>query len=335
MIRKVFFASVSAGTGRAACAALVGCGARVGCAALVACAALVGCTGHTPTAPEAPSVAQAPVRTTAEVLAAAADTDWRPLDPGWTLYLDLDAGRVVLELSPTFAPGHVANLLTLVRAGYFDGLSIVRSQDNYVVQWGDPHAEEPTQKRSLGKALTDLPAEYTRTSDLPFTPLPDGDVYAPQTGWSDSMPAARDPEARQAWPVHCYGMVGVGRNEPPDTGTGAELYVVTGHSPRHLDRNLAVVGRVVQGMDLLSTLPRGTEALGFYAKPEQRVPIRSVRLAADLPAAQQLALEVMRTDTATWQAFVASRRTRREGFFVEPTGRVEVCNVWIPVRKRP
>jgi hypothetical protein len=42
------------------------------------------------------------------------------------------------------------------------------------------------------------------------------------------------------WPVHCYGMVGVGRGLSPDTGTGAELYTVIGHAPRHLDRNIAL-----------------------------------------------------------------------------------------------
>ena len=238
--------------------------------------------------------------------------------------------------APAFAPAHVANIVALVRARYFDGLAILRSQDNYVAQWGDPHADDPAKKRSLGTVLTDLPAEYTRTVDgLSFTPAPDGDVYAPQTGWSEGMPAARDLARQQAWLAHCYGMVGVGRSEPPDTGSGTELYVVTGHAPRHLDRNLAMVGRVVQGMELLSTLPRGTEALGFYAKPEQRVPIRSVRLAADLPEAQRLSLEVLRTDTRTWDAFVASRRTRREPFFAEPTGRIEICNVLILMRKRP
>ncbi|GAA3255116.1 hypothetical protein GCM10020258_13330 [Sphingomonas yabuuchiae] len=41
-------------------------------------------------------------------------------------------------------------------------------------------------------------------------------------------------------------------------GVGAELYTIIGHSPRGLDRNIAVVGRVVDGMDALSTLPRGT-----------------------------------------------------------------------------
>ena len=83
------------------------------------------------------------------------------------------------------------------------------------------------------------------------------------------------------------GMVGVGRDLPPDTGSGAELYVVSGHATRHLDRNLGVVGRVIEGMEHLTTLPRGTGALGFYATAAERVTISSMHLGTevkDLPS---------------------------------------------------
>src|SRR3984885_13513236 len=78
-----------------------------------------------------------------EVLAAASPTDWRPLDPENTLYVELPGGRVVIELAPAFAPLHVVNIKTLTRAGYFNGLSIIREQDNYVAQWGDPENRHP------------------------------------------------------------------------------------------------------------------------------------------------------------------------------------------------
>ena len=71
-------------------------------------------------------------------------------------------------------------------------------------------------------------------------------------------------------------MVGVGRNYSPDTGSGAELYTVIGHAPRHLDRNIALVGRVIEGMEHLSTLPRGTGDLGFYKTAPERTPIRAI-----------------------------------------------------------
>src|SRR5688572_13792254 len=77
--------------------------------------------------------------TMAELLAAAKPGDWRPLDAEKTLYLDLPNGRVVIELAETFAPQHVANVKALAREQYYDGLAIVRAQDNYVVQWADPN----------------------------------------------------------------------------------------------------------------------------------------------------------------------------------------------------
>jgi peptidylprolyl isomerase len=134
--------------------------------------------------------------------------------------------------------------------------------------------------------------------------------------------------------VHCYGAVGVGRENPPNTGNSTELYTVIGQSPRHLDRNLAMVGRIVQGMELLTALPRGTGDLGFYETEAERTAIRSVRLAADAPASERTNLEALHTDSATFRDVIASRRHRREGFFVEPTGRINVCNVPLPVRAR-
>lgn len=265
----------------------------------------------------------------AEVLAASKSADWRPLDPDNTLYLELTSGRVIIELAPAFAPRHVANIKTLVREAYFDGLSINRVQDNYVVQWGD--ADE---KRSVGSATPTLMAEFTRpiTRDLPFTRLPDGDGYAPQVGFSGGFWAARDPKKGKAWLAHCYGMLGVGRDVGQDSGGGTELYVVIGHAPRHLDRNITLAGRVVQGMELLSTLPRGTGPLGFYEKPGERVTIKSMRIAADVPVAEQSKLEVIRTDTPTFATLIESRRNRRDDWYIVPAGHVELCNVPIVVR---
>jgi peptidylprolyl isomerase len=297
-------------------------------AALAACTALAQ-----PGQPASPAPATTPpARTMAEVLAASTAEDWRLLDPANTLYLQLPSGRVVIELAPAFAPEHAANLRTLVRQGYFDGLAVIRSQDNFVVQWGDP-----TGKRALGAAKATLPPEFTArlAAGVGFDPLPDRDGYAPEVGFSRGMPAARDPARGEAWLAHCYGMVGAGRGNEPDSGNGTELYVVTGHAPRQLDRNIALVGRVVQGMEWLSTLPRGPGPMGFYERPEQHVPITSVRLAADLPAAERVPLEVMRTDTASFRALVEARRNRRDDWYVVPAGYIDVCNVPIVARTPP
>jgi len=267
-----------------------------------------------------------------EVLAASTPADWRALDPDNTLYVELPGGRVVIELAPRFAPLHVANIKTLTRARYFDALSIIRVQENYVAQWGDPDNRHPL-PAGIGKVAPEF--DSPTPADLPFTRLPDGDVYAPEVGFSDGLPVARSAPLHRTWLAHCYGMVGVGRDLDVQSGSGAELYVVIGHAPRHLDRNVALVGRVVKGMELLSALPRGSEPMGFYSKTEPPTPIKSIRVAADVPRAERSNLEVVRTDSVTFTALVESRRNRPEDFFKVPAGHIDLCNVPIAVRERP
>jgi peptidylprolyl isomerase len=281
-----------------------------------------------------PTTQSTPPLTAAAVLASARAEDWRRPDPQNLLCMDFGKGRVVIELLPLLAPRHVANVQALVREGYFDGLAIVRVQDNYVVQWGDPNAEKPELARPIRTAQRHLPAEleFQLPPSTPFHPLPDGDIYAPQAGFLDGMPIARDPKTGKCWPIHSYGMVGAGRDNALDSGGGAELYVVSGQAPRHLDRNVTLFGRVLQGMDRLTALPRGPAPMGFYEKPEDRIPIHSIRLAADLPEAERPKIEVLRTDTETFRRWVEARRSRREEWFHHAAGRIDVSNIPIPVR---
>ncbi len=270
--------------------------------------------------------------TMAQVLAASTPQDWRPLDPENTLYVDLLKGRVIIELAPAFAPLHVRNIKLLARSGYYNGLAVIREQDNYVAQWGDPDNRHPipaTVGRTAPEFDSPLPAHMV------FTPLQDGDVYAPEVGFSGGFPVARSAALHRMWLAHCYAMVGVGRDLDVESGSGAEMYVVIGHAPRHLDRNVALVGRVVQGVELLSGLARGSAEMGFYTKNETPLPIKSIRVAADVPSPERVNLEVMRTDTPAFAAVIESRRNRPEEFFVVPAGHIDLCNVPIPVREHP
>ena len=226
------------------------------------------------------AAAAAPFQGIPEILQASPPADWRVPDPQNVLYLELPAGRVVIELAPAFAPRHVANVRALVREKYFDGLAILRVQDNYVAQWGDPDEQHP---RPITTARPSLAAEFFRpAAGLRFDVLPEKDVYAPEIGFVDGFPAARDSASGSAWLAHGYGMVGAGRDEDADSGGGSELYAVIGHAPRHLDRNVTLLGRVLQGIELLSSLPRGPAPMGFYTNTTMNVPIKSVRVAADL-----------------------------------------------------
>ena len=271
--------------------------------------------------------------TVADIIKESKPGDWRPLDPENTLYMQTALGRVIIELAPTFAPNHVNNIKALARENYFDGLVILRSQDNWVTQWGDPDEKNP---KPMKTAKATLRGEFTvpLKNDKQFTRLPDRDGYAPQVGHSNGFPSARDPKSGQAWLVHCYGMVGVGRDNDADSGGGSALYAVIGHAPRHLDRNITVVGRVISGMPMLSTLPRGTAPMGFYDKPEQNVAITSVKVAADVPAAERARFEVMRTDSATYKAVVEAQRNRGAPWTKLPAGHIDLCNAPIPVREQ-
>ena len=148
-------------------------------------------------------------------------------------------------------------------------------------------------------------------------------------GTSPLLPPTSD-GSRVVWPVHCYGMVGVGRGMPPDTGTGAELYTVIGHAPRHLDRNIALVGRVISGIENLSSLSRGTGPLGFYEKPEERTGITSMRIGTDVAGLPRF--EYLSTESASFAAYADARANRRDPFFIHPAGGADICNIPVPVR---
>ncbi len=271
-------------------------------------------------------------RSAQEILDASPAGDWRTLDPANTLYMELDSGRVIIELAPAFAPEHVGNIRTLAHEGFWNGLNIYRSQDNWVVQFGDP-TEEEARRKSIGTAKARLPAEFERKAEgLRFDRLPDADGWAPQVGFVDGFQAGRDPATGQAWMAHCYGTLGAGRDTAPDSSNATELYVVIGQSPRQLDRNITVVGRVVKGMELLSVIKRGPDPMGMYDKPADYTPIKAIRLASDVPEAERTALQLLRTDSKTFADATEARRNRRDGWYVRPAGHIDLCNVPLPVR---
>lgn len=298
----------------------------------------------------APATPPEKVLAPAEIVAAAPDADWLQIAASDLLVMDLapDAAqsprRVVIQLLPApFSQGWVSNVRKLAAAHWWDGTSINRAQDNYVVQWGDPDGEDKAKAKALPEGLAVVPQSQYITANFYGNDGGVDDVI----GFEIEAKTSRDPYAStsmfhggfpvaghfgSAWPVHCYGTVGVGRNEPPDTGTGAELYAAIGHAPRQLDRNIAIVGRVIEGMEHLSTLPRGTGDLGFYRTAAERTPIRSVRLGtevADLPT-----FEYLGTESASFARYADARANRRDAFYIQPAGGVDICNVPVPVRRR-
>jgi len=269
--------------------------------------------------------------TPTDVVTAAPPGAWKTISSDDLLVLDLrSGGRVVVQLAPEFAPVHVANIQALARGKYWDRSEIYRVQDNYVAQWGLNESDKPWPAGVTAKP----PAEYTRAlKGLAVKPLGFADPYAPAAGFVNGWPVAYSPKAGWANLAHCYGSVGVGRDLSPDTGTGGELYAAIAPI-RHLDRNIAVVGRVIDGIDKLSSLPRGTEALGFYKDKSAFVPIASIRIASNIPAAERPAYEYLDTASASFAAYLRVRANRKDDFYIRPAGGVDLCNVNVPVRKK-
>ena len=275
-----------------------------------------------------------PYQSAGEIIAGAPESAWRTLDVNQLMQLNFIGGAVLIELAPQFAPLHVENLKTLVRAGYFDGLALIRSQDNFVVQWGDPNAADALKKRALGAAKASLPPEFERASaGLDFVALPDADGFADEVGFSEGFPVGRDNKAGTSWLAHCYGMVGAGRDEAVESGSGAELYAVTGHAPRQLDRNIALIGRVIEGMAFLSATPRGPAPMGFFTDASQHVKIESTHMVADLPPALQPKWQAMRVESPEFTQIIEARRNRLDSWYKRPAGFIDLCNVPLPVRE--
>ena len=100
-------------------------------------------------------------------------------------------------------------------------------------------------------------------------------------------------------------MMGAGRDDPPDSN-GRELYAVIGNAPRGLDRNAALIGRVLQGMEPLSTVPRGSGGMGFHTPAGPPAALTAPRVAADVPAAERSSLD------GTFHTLLAQRRERHD-----------------------
>ncbi|MFA6031527.1 MAG: peptidylprolyl isomerase [Myxococcota bacterium] len=313
---------------------------------------------------EAVAQTKTPAPSPNEIVTQAAPSEWTEIPAEDLLVMTLapDAEgherAVIIQLMPApFSQGWVENIRTFARARWYDGITVNRVQDNYVVQWGDVNYDNP---EATGEAKP-LPAGLRVMGENAYSagfetgdgdainPIKSPDAYAPKSGFFAGFPVAGTKAGRMdwLWPVHCYGMVGVGRNLSPDTGSGAELYTVIGQAPRHLDRNIALVGRIVEGMEHLSSLPRGHGELGFYAADEadKRTPILSVRVASDLPEAASASsseavgqqkrprFEYLDTSGQTFARYAEARANRRDAFFIVPAGGADICNIPVPVRR--
>lgn len=249
---------------------------------------------------------------------------WRHVDPENLVYMELPAGTVAIELNPTFAPRTVDQFRELVRDRFYDGLGFYRVIDGFVAQGGDGS--------DLGE-LSDKPtidAEFEREWDeeLPWTFVQEPDLFAPQTGFIDGFPAARDPGAERVWLTHCPGTVAMARNNDKDSSR-SDFYIVIGQAPRYLDRNMNVFGRVIDGMAAVQHIERGPRNNNGIFRDETRITrISRMRMAADIPEDERLSAYVADTNSTGFADMLESRRDRRQAFFHKrPPEVLDVCQV--------
>lgn len=289
-----------------------------------------------------------------EIVAAVPDKDWVAIADSDILVMSLAPDRdgnprtVYIQLMPPpFSQGWVDNIRTLARAKWYDGTAIVRVQDNYVVQWGDPNTADEGKAKPLPPGLKVMDAGDYEVSDTAkdkdvivlYHPKPDlidnyGDSATfTNNGWPMALEISDDTRTITSWPVHCYGMVGVGRDMPPDTGSGAELYTVIGHAPRHLDRNIALVGRIIEGIEHLSALPRGKGELGSYTEEQDKPAITSIRLMSEMPPSEHVPFQYLNSKSNAFGNYVTARANRRDPFFITPALGADICNIPVPIRR--
>ena len=148
------------------------------------------------------------------------------------LYLDLDWGRVVIELRPDIAPNHVKQIKTLVRAGFYDGVRFHRVIPGFMAQTGDPLTRDETQRNRWGTGGSDqnIDAEFSQTP-------------------------------------HVRGTVSMARSSDPNSAS-SQFFIVTAPS-RFLDAQYTVWGRVIEGMDHVDKIASSEKQSGLVDNPSQ------------------------------------------------------------------
>ena len=255
----------------------------------------------------------------------AAYAENQPTDPEETVVLRVDDGTIVIQLNSTFAPDTAAQFKRLVREGFYDGLPFYRVIDGFVAQGGD--GSDMSEDENAEPALK-AEFELDWSDDLSFVTVQDPALFAPETGFVDGFPAARNLEERKVWLTHCPGSVGMARGDAPDSGS-TDFYIVIGQAPRYLDRNITTFGRVVYGMDTVQRIRRGLpEQGGMIADAKDSTLIHSASILSDLPEDEQITVAVPDTNSDEFRLMFEARRQRMSEWFIKtPPAVLDVCQI--------
>ncbi|MCH4267488.1 MAG: peptidylprolyl isomerase [Brevundimonas sp.] len=270
-----------------------------------------------------PASAQDTTPSPSEAAPAIAADDWRTAAPDNLLVIDTNKGRILVEMTPEAAPGHVARIRLLAKAGFYDGLPWHRVIDGFMAQTGDPLGTGEGQSWH-----PDLKAEFTfrRDAETPFVAVaaPAGALI----GFVQSLPVQTQPDAVMAttpdrkvhaWGLYCPGVAGMARDDAPDSANSQ--FFLMRHPYPALDKRYTVWGRVVSGLDVVRALKFSPSLDGIVTDPDR---MTRVRVAGDLPEGERPTVRVLSTSSAPFRALVEDTRAARGADF-------SACDIELPV----
>ena len=263
----------------------------------------------------------------------APDSAWRDLDPENTLYVDTEYGRMIVELYPEIAPIHVERIKTLTRQTFYDHINFHRVIEGFMNQTGDPKGDGTGDSE-----LPDLTAEFTyrRSSDMPVTlfSMRPKDVQNARAGQVDvgfykALPVATDPIGQailtkdgkvKAYGLHCKGVTSMARTGDPNSAN-SQFFLMRDRAS-HLDAQYSIWGTTVYGRENLTKIKVGSKSEDSDFIPDQ---MKRVRLAADLPEEERVAVQVLKTDSPAFKAYLKKYKND-DGTYED------ICDVEIPTR---
>jgi peptidylprolyl isomerase len=268
--------------------------------------------------------APAPAQPSVTAAAAAADTaNWRKVDPQNLLLLTIANSQIVLvELRPDFAPRHIEQIRKIARAGHYDGLPFHRVIDNFMAQGGEVYAKYMLYPRPYGE----LQAEFTfqrKPGDHPVQWL--SNIDAATSDWQrigyfegfivagkhDNQADFSNTGTVPTFALHCAGIASMARaTDPNSADTQFFLMRRSRVGPDKLDADYTIWGRALTGLDVIRSITAGPQESDGRLSVAAATKLTRARIVADLPAAQQPAVYVQRTDGPAFATqLAAARRT--------------------------
>ena len=150
-----------------------------------------------------------------------------------------NGGVIKAELYPEIAPNTVANFVTLVEAGFYNGLIFHRVIPGFMIQGGDPEGT------GMGGPGYSIKGEFARNG------------------------------FKQNNLRHTRGVLSMARSMMPNSA-GSQFFIMHADAP-HLDGDYAAFGKVLEGMDVVDAIA-GVRT-GFQDRPVEEQKIKSATVA--------------------------------------------------------